>query len=72
MTTINGVMAIKYYLMDQRKEVIVGEGDEKRRKRRRTSKGGPEDEYQCCSRSSEICLFDTGMTQHKNISVVRV
>lgn len=41
MTVINGVMAIKHYLMDQKKEVIVGEGVEKRRK----STGGPEDEY---------------------------
>lgn len=45
MTTINGVMAIKYYLMDQRKEVIMGEGVEKKRKRRRKSTRGPEDEY---------------------------
>lgn len=49
--------------MDQKKEDMMGGGVEKRWK----SKGEPEGGYQQCgSRSSEICSFDTGVTQHKN------
>lgn len=56
MTVTNGVMTTEYYLMDQKKEIMVGGRVEKRRKRREKSKGEPEDGYeQCCSRSSEMC-----------------
>lgn len=64
MTILNRVMTIKYYLMDQKKEVMMDRGVEQRRKRRKKSKGEPKDRcQQCRSRSSEICLFDTGVTQ---------
>lgn len=60
MTVINRLRAIKYHLMDQKKEVMVGGRIEKRRK----SKGEPEGGYQQCgSRSSEICSVVTGVTQ---------
>lgn len=38
-------MAIKYYSLDQKKEVMVGGGSEKGRKRRGKSKGESDDGY---------------------------
>lgn len=43
MAIIIGVIAIKYYLIDQKEEVMVGGGVEKQRKRRGKSKGEPEE-----------------------------